>query len=72
LSVASFVLSAPAASDLCEIHAYIAADDPAAARRVLGHLREAMHRLVGLPGLGHARDDLTDETLRVWTCTPIW
>jgi plasmid stabilization system protein ParE len=65
--VAPFVLSAPAASDLREIHTYIAADDPAAARRVLNDLRDAMHRLAELPGLGHVRDDLVDETLRVWT-----
>jgi plasmid stabilization system protein ParE len=65
--VASFLLSAPAASDLREIHAYIAADDPTAARRVLEDLRDGMHRLSELPGLGHVRDDLVDESLRVWT-----
>jgi plasmid stabilization system protein ParE len=65
--VAPYVLSAPAASDLREIHAYIAADDPAAARRVLHDLRDAMHRLTELPGLGHVREDLVDETLRMWT-----
>jgi plasmid stabilization system protein ParE len=70
LSVAAFLLSAPAASDLREIHAYIAADDPAAARRVLHELRDAMHRLAELPGLGHVRDDVVDETLRVWTVYP--
>lgn len=64
------LLSAPAASDLREIHAYIAADDPAAARRILDDLRDAMHRLADLPGLGHVRDDLADETLRVWTVHP--
>jgi plasmid stabilization system protein ParE len=26
-----------------------------------------MHRLAELPGLGHVRDDLADESLRVWT-----
>jgi plasmid stabilization system protein ParE len=67
LSVARFVLSVPARSDLREIHDYIATDDPTAARRVLVDLRDAMHRLVELPGLGHTRDDLADETLRVWT-----
>jgi plasmid stabilization system protein ParE len=67
LSVASFVLSAPATSDLREMHAYIAADDPAAARRVLHDLRDAMHQLAEIPGLGHVRDDLVDESLRVWT-----
>jgi plasmid stabilization system protein ParE len=65
LSVASSVLSARAASDLREIHDYIAADDPSAARCVLEDLRDAMHRLAELPGLGHLRDDLADETLRV-------
>ncbi|WP_052668762.1 type II toxin-antitoxin system RelE/ParE family toxin [Nitriliruptor alkaliphilus] len=68
--MASLLLSAPAASDLREIHAYIAADDPAAARRILDDLRDAMHRLADLPGLGHVRDDLADETLRVWTVHP--
>jgi plasmid stabilization system protein ParE len=67
LSAARFVLSAPATSDLREIHDYIATDDPTAARRVLDDLRDAMRRLAELPGLGHARDDLADETLRVWT-----
>jgi toxin ParE1/3/4 len=67
LSAARFVLSAPATSDLREIHDYIATDDPTAARRVLDDLRDAMHRLAELPGLGHVRDDLADETLRVWT-----
>ena len=26
-----------------------------------------MHRLAELPALGHVRDDLVDESLRVWT-----
>jgi hypothetical protein len=26
-----------------------------------------MHQLAELPGPGHVRDDLVDETLRVWT-----
>ncbi|TVR24904.1 MAG: type II toxin-antitoxin system RelE/ParE family toxin [Nitriliruptor sp.] len=62
-----FVLSEAAASDLRDIHEYIAADDPAAARRVLEDLRVAMHRLAEHPGLGHLREDLADEALRVWT-----
>lgn len=64
--MSSFVLSGPAAADLDEIHTWIARDDPTAARRVLEELRAAMHRLVDHPGLGHVRDDLADETLRVW------
>ena len=62
-----YVLSREAAGDLREIHDHIAADDPAAARRVLEDLRTAMHRLAEHPGLGHLREDLADEALRVWT-----
>ncbi len=62
-----FVLSRPAADDLADIHSHICQDDPAAAQRVLEDIRAAMHRLAEHPGLGHVRDDLADETLRVWT-----
>lgn len=62
-----FVLSQEATGDLREVHDYIAADDPAAARRVLEDLRTAMHRLADHPGLGHLREDFADEALRVWT-----
>ena len=62
-----FVLSQEATGDLREVYDYIAADDPAAARRVLEDLRTAMHRLAEHPGLGHLGEDLADEALRVWT-----
>lgn len=56
-----------AASDLRDLHDDIAADDPAAARRVLEDLRTAIHRLADHPGFGHLREGLADEALRVWT-----
>jgi plasmid stabilization system protein ParE len=65
--VASFQLSGPAVRDLREIHDWIAEDDPAAADRVMLDLREAIGRLVEVPGLGHVREDLSDATLRAWT-----
>jgi plasmid stabilization system protein ParE len=64
--VASFVVSGPAAADLSDIYAWIAHDDPPTAARVLEELRAAMRRLAQHPGLGHVRDDLADETLKVW------
>jgi plasmid stabilization system protein ParE len=67
VSEPDYVLSAPATVDLEEIHRWIARDDPAAAVNVVTDLRDAMRRLATMPGLGHARDDLADETLRVWT-----
>jgi len=65
--VASFQLSGPAVRDLREIHDWIAEDDPVAADRVMLDLKEAMGRLVDVPGLGHVREDLGDATLRAWT-----
>ena len=66
MSVASFVLSVPPASELRGIHAYIATDDRAAI--------PMSSTICGMPCSGWrgsggwaARDDLADETLRVWT-----
>lgn len=65
--MADVEISAPARRDLREIHRWIAQDDPVAADRVLSDLRDAVTRLAEMPGLGHVRDDLADETLRAWT-----
>lgn len=62
-----FLLSEPAALDLRDIRDHIAGDDPETAMQVLRDIRTAIERLVELPRLGHARDDLADEDLRVWT-----
>lgn len=65
--MADVEISGPARRDLREIHRWIAQDDPVAADRVLSDLRDAVTRLAEMPGLGHVRDDLADETLRAWT-----
>jgi plasmid stabilization system protein ParE len=65
--VAEFEVSGPARQDLREIYDWIAQDDPAAADRVLTDIRDAIVRLAEMPGLGHVRDDLADESLRAWT-----
>lgn len=65
--MAIFQLSGPAVRDLREIYDWIAEDDPAAADRVMLDLREAMGRLVDVPGLGHVRDDLGYPSLWAWT-----
>lgn len=61
-----FLLSPEARADLEEIVDFIAADNPAAAERVLGELKAAMQRLAEMPLLGHLRQDLTAEPLRFW------
>ena len=61
-----FALTPRARDDLLEIWDYIARDSPDAADRVIGEMRRAMQRLAEMPGMGHVREDLADEALRVW------
>lgn len=62
----TFALTRRARDDLLEIWDYIAQDNPDAADRVIADMRGAMQRLADFPGTGHVREDLADETLRVW------
>ena len=61
-----FTLSPAAARDVREIWSYIAADSVKAARRVRLELFEACQRLAENPGIGHVREDLTDQPVRFW------
>lgn len=65
--MARFVVTDLAKNDVREIVAYIRQRNPDAARRVRAQLREAMQNLAEFPGIGHLREDLTDEPLRFWT-----
>ncbi len=49
--------SPEADADLVEIITYIAADNPAAARKLAGDIREACAKLAAMPTLGHRRKD---------------
>lgn len=64
--MARLILSPEAAADLQEIVDYIAAENEAAATRVLAEIGSGMERLAETPGLGHVREDLTSEPLRFW------
>jgi toxin ParE1/3/4 len=46
------IWSVPALHSLRDIYAYIAADDPAAAKRLVNHTRTAVERLDGFPLMG--------------------
>lgn len=61
-----FVLTPAAREDLGEIVDFIREENPAAAKRVLRKLRDTMGRLARTPGMGHLREDLSDEPLRFW------
>ena len=62
-----YALTRAAHQDLREIGAYIASDNPAAARRVIGRLHDAFAALAERPGIGHMRTDLTLQDVRFWT-----
>lgn len=34
---------------------------------IIGVIREAIEKVVDAPGIGHKREDLTDEDVRFWT-----
>lgn len=62
-----FVLTKAARADLDEIFDHIARDNPDAAGRVLGKLRQAMQLLARSPEIGHYRRDLASEPVRFWS-----
>ncbi|MFW6012291.1 MAG: type II toxin-antitoxin system RelE/ParE family toxin [bacterium] len=64
--MARFILSPEAAEDLREIVDFIAQENPSAARRFLGKLRNEMERIAASPGIGHLREDLTARQVRFW------
>jgi len=63
--VTGFVLHPEAYTDLDEIWEYIAADNLAAADRVLDEIYQTLHSLVAFPHQGHSRPDLTARPLRL-------
>jgi plasmid stabilization system protein ParE len=61
-----YVLSTDADLDLDDIWEYIAADNLDAADRWIAKLFEAFEALGRSPGMGHKRDDLTDNPILFW------
>jgi plasmid stabilization system protein ParE len=64
--VRRYKVSPEAEIDVREILQFIAQDNPAAAKRIARNLRAAFVRLAAHPGIGHLREDLTDQPLRFW------
>lgn len=61
-----FKLSPEAARDIRCIWSYIAKDNIKAARRVRLKLFDACEQIAKHPGIGHRRDDLTDNPVLFW------
>ena len=64
-----FVLSPAATADVEQIEAFIDEHAPHATDKVLDALRDAVRRIAARPGIGHLREDLSDEPLRFY---PVW
>ena len=62
--MSGYALHPDAFTDLDEIRAYIAQDDPDAANRVITEIFERIRALVPFPHQGHRRPDLTSRPLR--------
>jgi len=66
--VTPYRLTPQARSDLLEITDYIVNNSDAdRAKSVIGVIREAIEKVAETPGIGHRREDLTDEDVRFWT-----
>jgi toxin ParE1/3/4 len=66
--VSRYRISADAKRDLRDIKAYLVVEaGTKVSRNVLIGLRAAMDLLARMPGIGHARHDLTDENVRFWS-----
>jgi antitoxin ParD1/3/4/toxin ParE1/3/4 len=63
----AYILAPEALQDLQDIWDYIAKENLDAADRLIDTLFAAFEQLAALPGLGHRREDLTNQPLRFWT-----
>jgi len=65
--VTRFRLSPEAENDLADIRRYLTRHGGAeGARYVLREIRQALRLIADQPGIGHRRDDLTDEPVKFW------
>jgi antitoxin ParD1/3/4/toxin ParE1/3/4 len=60
-----YLISPAAERDIQGIYWHIARRSPQNADRVLAKLLEQFERIAGMPGIGHTRPELRDDTLRV-------
>jgi plasmid stabilization system protein ParE len=59
-------LTSEARANLDEICAFVAEDSSDGALRVLDAFERAFGQLVAMPGIGHAREDLTTRPVKFW------
>lgn len=59
-------LTPAAEQDLADLIEHVARGSPRNALKVFDRIHAAARRLAGFPGLGHAREDVTDKPVRFW------
>lgn len=59
--------SPAAAGDLTEIWAYLTRYSIDSADRIVAEIEAVCGRIAEQPGIGHVRNDLADQALRVWS-----
>ena len=64
------VFSPRAQRDLQEAWEHIAADNLTAADHLVDHIQRAVQLLGQMPGIGHARPDVSNARYRFWTVRP--
>jgi plasmid stabilization system protein ParE len=65
--MSQYFITPPARQDLLDIWTFLADHaDMDRADKTIEALQEAMRKLGEMPGIGHRRDDLADESLRVF------
>ena len=68
----AYRLTERAEADIEAIADFIAADSIDVAVKVVLALEDAFVLFASRPGIGHARQDLTDRPLKFWSVYPIW
>ena len=61
-----YELSPEAVDDLVNIREFVAADNPAAADRLIEEFFSAFEHLAAWPRSGHSRNDLTERPVLFW------
>jgi plasmid stabilization system protein ParE len=62
---AAYALTPDAESDLAHIVDYISQHSADNALKIFNKIHAAARKLANFPGMGHHRNDIADETLRV-------
>lgn len=64
--MARLIISRKAEINLRTLRNYLNETSPAAAKKVIGEIRKAFHRIAEVPGAGHIRKELSNPSVLVY------